>query len=408
MEDLYEYHDNILRSVSNRYFRFLMDKVDWSQRLIAIKGARGVGKTTLILQYLKYVLKNVDASLYITADHYWFYTNNLVQTADLFYKNGGRYLFIDEVHKYPNWSTEIKNIYDGYPELKIVFTSSSILDIYKGEADLSRRLITYELPGLSFREYLEMNHSFKKLPPITLEAIQYHSREYINTVLEEIRHPLPLFKSYLKTGYFPFSTNEKEESTLKKLNQIVNTIIETDLAIMQGFDVKTAFKIKKLLGVIAESVPFKPNITALSRKLDVSRDTVYHWLVLLEKARLVNLLMAKGKGVSTLQKPDKLFLENTNWNYSFRSQANIGSIRETFLLSQLLNAASVDGQANFRIKLPETGDFYIEEYDLTVEVGGKSKTSKQVKNENNFLVAADDIEMGRGNKVPLWLFGFLY
>lgn len=401
MNELYEYNDNILRSVTNQYFRFLIDKVDWSQRLIAIKGARGVGKTTLILQYLKYVLKNREESLYITADHYWFYTHNLVQTADSFYKNGGRYLFIDEVHKYPNWSTEIKNIYDGYPELKIVFTSSSILDIYKGEADLSRRVITYELPGLSFREYLEMNHFLKKISPISLEAIPQHSHEYIDTVLEEITHPLPLFKSYLKTGYFPFSMNEKEESTFKKLNQIVNTIIETDLAMMEGFDVKTAFKIKKLLGVIAESVPFKPNVSALSRKLDVSRDTIYHWLVLLEKAKLVNLLITKGKGVSTLQKPDKLFLENPNWNYSFRNEANMGNIRETFLLSQLLNA-------NFNPKLPEVGDFYIEKYDLTIEVGGKTKTAKQVKDEHNFLVVIDGIEMGRGNKIPLWLFGFLY
>lgn len=395
------YNDNILRSINNRYFRFLMDKVDWGERLIAIKGSRGVGKTTLILQYLKYVLKNMEGSLYVTADHYWFYTHNLVQTADSFYKNGGRYLFIDEVHKYPNWSTEIKNIYDGYPELKIVFTSSSILDIYKEEADLSRRLITYELPGLSFREYLEMNHSLKKTPPISLETIQHHSREYINAVLEEIKHPLPLFKTYLKTGYFPFLMNEKKESTLKKMNQVVNTIIETDLAIMEGFDIKTAFKIKKLLGVIAESVPFKPNVSALSRKLDVSRDTVYHWLTLLQKAKLVNLLMAKGKGVSTLQKPDKIFLENPNWNYSIGKQANIGNIRETFLLSQLLNT-------NLEVKLPESGDFYIKEHDLTIEVGGKSKTSKQVKEENNFLVAVDDIEMGRGNKIPLWLFGFLY
>lgn len=408
MKELYEYNDNIMKGATNRYFRFLMDKVDWNQRLIAIKGARGVGKTTLILQYLKYVLKNTEESLYITADHYWFYTHNLVQTADSFYKNGGRYLFIDEVHKYPNWSTEIKNIYDGYPELKIVFTSSSILDIYKGEADLSRRLITYELPGLSFREYLEMNHSLKSTSPISFENIQHHSREYIESILDEIKHPLPLFKNYLKTGYFPFSVNEKEESTFKKLNQVINTIIETDLSIMEGFDVKTAFKIKRLLGVIAESVPFKPNVSALSRKLDVSRDTVYHWLMLLEKAKLVNLLMAKGKGVSTLQKPDKLFLENTNWNYSLREHADIGNIRETFLLSQLLNAVPVDKQANFEVKLPEAGDFYIEEYDLTIEVGGKSKTSKQVKDVRNFLIAVDDIEMGRGNKIPLWLFGFLY
>lgn len=401
MIELYDYNDNILKSVTNKYFRFLIGKVDWDQRLIAIKGSRGVGKTTLILQYLKFVLKRPEESLYITADHYWFYTHNLVQTADSFYKEGGRFLVIDEVHKYPNWSTEIKNIYDGYPDLKIVFTSSSILDIYKGEADLSRRVITYELPGLSFREYLEMNGYISKTTPISLEILQDTPREYNEAVLAQIQHPLPVFRNYLKTGYFPFSAREKEESTFKKLNQVINTIIETDLSMMEGFDVKTAFKIKKLLGVVAESVPFKPNVSALARKLDVSRDTVYHWLHLLEKANLVNLLMTKGKGVSTLQKPDKLFLENTNWNYAFRQEPELGNIRETFLLSQFLNA-------HFEVRLPETGDFYIEKHDLTIEVGGKTKTSKQVKEERNFLIAVDDMEIGRGKKIPLWLFGFLY
>lgn len=401
MEKLYQYNDNLLKNVSGQYFRFLMDKIDWNQRLIAIKGSRGVGKTTLILQYMKYKLKNPDESLYLTADHYWFYTHNLMETADAFYKNGGRYLFIDEVHKYPNWATEIKNIYDGYPTLKIVFTSSSVLDIYKGEADLSRRLMTYELPGLSFREYLEINGVVKDLKSFTINAVQTNHRALANEILNQIPHPLPWFKKYLQTGYFPFSINEKEESTYKKLNQVMNTIIETDLATIEGFDIKTVFKIKKLLGVIAESVPFKPNVSALSRKLDVSRDTVYHWLVLLQKANLVNLLMAKGKGVSTLQKPDKLFLENPNWSYSLRKNANRGNVREAFLLSQLLNT-------DLKVKLPKNGDFYLEALDLTIEVGGKSKTIKQVKHENNFLVALDDIEIGRGTKVPLWLFGFLY
>lgn len=401
MEELYGYNDNTIRNVNSHYFRFLLNKIDWDQRLIAIKGSRGVGKTTLLLQYLKYVLKKSDEALYVTADHYWFYTHNLVQTADAFYKNGSRYLFIDEVHKYPNWATEIKNIYDGYPELKIVFTSSSILDIYKGEADLSRRVITYELPGLSFREYLTMNKFIKNIPPVSLASLQENHREYTEAVLKQIPHPLPLFRAYLKTGYFPFSVGEKQESTFKKLNQVINTIIETDLSMMEGFDTKTAFKIKRLLGVVAESVPFKPNVSALARKLDVSRDTVYHWLNLLERANLVNLLLAKGKGVSTLQKPDKLFLENTNWSHAFRQNPDLGNLRETFLLSQILNAA-------FEVRLPETGDFYIPSHDLTIEVGGKSKTEKQVKMENNYLIALDDTEMGRGKKIPLWLFGFLY
>ncbi len=259
----------------------------------------------------------------------------------------------------------------------LVFTSSSILDIYKGEADLSRILMTYELPGLSFREYLEMNKYIQKIEPVSFETLQTAPRAYNEAIIEQIQHPLPVFRNYLKTGYFPFSTHEKEASTFKKLNQVINSIIETDLSIMQGFDVKTAFKIKKLLGVVVESVPFKPNVSDLARKLDVSRDTVYHWLNLLEKANLVNLLRTKGKGVSTLQKPDKLFLENTNWNYTFRQNPDMGNLRETFLLSQLLNA-------NFEVRLPESGDFYIEKYDVFIEVGGKSKSSKQVKEEITF------------------------
>src|SRR5699024_2719351 len=193
------------------------------------------GKTTLMLQYMKYKLRKPDESLYLTADHYWFYTHNLMETIDAFYKNGGRYLFIDEVHKYPNCSTEIKNSYDGYPTLKIVFTSSSVLDIYQGEADLSRRLMTYELPGLSFREYLEINGFVEKIMPFTVQDIQTNHQSLTNEILDQITHPLPQFRNYLKTGYFPFSINEKKESTYTKLNQVMNTIIETDLATIEGF-----------------------------------------------------------------------------------------------------------------------------------------------------------------------------
>ncbi|MCB9075002.1 MAG: ATP-binding protein [Chitinophagales bacterium] len=401
MIELYEFNDNLLQNTTSNYFRYLMQEIDWSERLIAIKGSRGVGKTTLMLQYMKYILKQPETSLYITADHYWFYTHNLVQTADIFYKNGGRFLFIDEVHKYPNWSREIKNIYDGFPEMKIVFTSSSILDIYKGEADLSRRLISYNMQGLSYREYLEISGFISGMSSIKISDIQADAYNITQSIIEKIQHPLPTFRNYLKTGYFPFSAQNNEHTTLKKLNQIINTIIETDLAAMEGFDVKTTFKLKKLLGVIAESTPFKPNISALARKLDVSRETIYHWLVLLEKANILSLLIAQGRGVSTLQKPDKIFLENSNWCYALSSQPNIGTVREVFLMSQLSNAG-------LTIKMPKVGDFYIEEYDLVIEVGGQSKTIDQVKNENNYLLALDDIENARGKKIPLWLFGFLY
>lgn len=398
MDVLYSFHDNLLRNVNNTLFRYLLDSINWKQRMLAIKGPRGSGKTTLMLQYIRYRLnKPREEVLYVTADHYWFYTHNLVETADTFYKNGGRYLFIDEVHKYPHWSRELKNIYDGYPGLQIVFSSSSALDIYRGEADLSRRVITYTLPGLSFREFLSLtnNGDFKSYSWNELIA---NAPEIALSVADKIR-PIALFKKYLKYGYLPLFLEGAPEDVPLRLSQIINTIIETDLGYIENYNPGTAFKVKKLLGVLAESVPFKPNISTLARKLDVSRDSVYAWLTHLENARLLNLLTAAGKGVSQLQKPEKLYLENTNLVYAMKPHPEVGTIRETFLLNQLVNA-------KLGVTMPKAGDFYLQ--DTYIEVGGKSKTGKQIKSAGKSLIASDDIETGYGNKIPLWLFGFLY
>ncbi len=320
-----------------------------------------------------------------------------METADAFYKNGGRYLFIDEVHKYPHWSRELKNIYDGYPGLRIVFSSSSALDVYRGEADLSRRVITYELPGLSFREFLLLTGAgpFKSYPWAELTQ---NATEIARIVSEKIQ-PLPLFRKYLQYGYLPLFLEGTPEEVPLRLSQIINTIIETDLGYIEDYHAGTAFKVKKLLGVLAESAPFKPNIAALARKLDVSRDSIYAWLSHLENARLLNLLTAEGKGVSLLQKPEKLFLENTNLLFAMRPVPETGTVRETFLLNQLVNA-------KLPVTLPKVGDFYTQH--ICIEVGEKGKSNKQVKEEGNHLIAADDIEIGYANKIPLWLFGFLY
>lgn len=398
MDVLYAYHDNLIKQVNTSFFRYMMSTIRWDQRMLAIKGPRGSGKTTLILQYIRFNLKKLkEQVLYITADHYWFYTHNLVETADEFYRNGGRFLFIDEVHKYPFWSRELKNIYDGYPDLKIVFTSSSALDIYRGEADLSRRVISYELPGLSFREFLELNGT-GKFPSYGLNELTQHHRE-IAADISNVVQPLPLFKKYLRYGYLPLFRESAPEDIPMRLSQTINAVIETDLGHIQEYGAGTAFKIKKLLGVLAESVPFKPNISALSRKLEVSRDSIYSWFSVLENARLLNLLTSEGKGVSVLQKPEKIYLENTNLAFALKSQPDIGSIRETFLLNQLINI-------KIKVTLPATGDFLAEGFHI--EVGGKSKTAKQVIDQESFLIASDDIETGFKNKVPLWLFGFLY
>lgn len=366
--------------------------------MLALSGPRGAGKTSLMLQYLKYGLDlPTTRALYISADHYWFYNHSLFETAEQFYLNGGRHLFIDEVHKYPNWSRELKNVYDGFPDLKIVFSASSALDIYRGEADLSRRVITYRLPGMSFREFLKLK-GVTDAKEVDLKEIA-EDHEQIAAELTGKFQPFPHFRDYLKFGYLPIISESREEEIPIRLNQVINAIVESDLAAIESFDSGSANKIKKLLGVIAESVPFKPNVSALARKLNISRESVYAWITSLEKARLLNTLKQKGKGVSTLQKPDKIYLENTNLAYALKENPEIDSIRESFMINQLMNAGH-------EVALPDKGDFIVD--DLHIEVGGKNKTGKQVQDVENAIVAADDIEVGYGNKIPLWLFGFLY
>lgn len=337
-----------------------------------------------------------DNALYITADHTWFYNHGLLDTAMDWYKQGGRILLVDEVHKYPHWSRELKNIFDGIPEMQVIFSASSALDIYRGEADLSRRVITYTLSGLSFREYLlfTAGHLFDT---ISITDISQSHRSFSQALLGKIQ-PLPLFKKYLRNGYLPIIA-EGEREYLPKLEQVINAIVDTDLAYIASYNSGTAIKVKKLLAVIAESVPFKPNIAALARKLDLSRDSVYQYLYQLVDARLLNVLSAEGKGTSQLQKPDKIYLENTNLINALTENPDIGNIRETFLLSQLRNA-------DLNVSAPLSGDFLIK--DLVIEVGGKAKTAGQVKSNRKYLIAADDIETGIGTKVPLWIFGFLY
>lgn len=396
MDILFEFQENLLRPVKNDFRRYLHNRINWKQRMIGIKGPRGAGKTTLMLQHLKYDMELPSNALYITADHTWFYNHTLLETANDWYKQGGKILFIDEVHKYPNWSVELKNIYDGLPEMQVVFSASSALDIYRGEADLSRRVVSYILAGLSFREYLIFTHGVS-FDAFKMDDINNNHRSLSRIITEGFR-PLPAFRKYLEVGYLPIIV-EGEDTYLMKLNQIINTIVDTDLAYIASYNSGTATKVKKLLGVIAESVPFKPNIAALSRKLDLSRDSVYQYIYQLQDARLLNTLSTEGKGVSTLQKPDKIFLENTNLAFALKEKPDIGNIRETFVLNQLFNAG-------LKVSSPTEGDFVID--GLTIEVGGKGKSTSQVKHLDKYLIAADDIETGGENKVPIWLFGFLY
>jgi len=396
MENLLEFQENILRQIKNDFRRYLHNQINWKHRMIGIKGPRGAGKTTLMLQYLKYDLGMSPNALYITADHNWFYNHTLFDAANDWYRLGGKILLIDEVHKYPKWSVELKNIYDGLPEMKVVFSASSALDIYRGEADLSRRVVNYLLAGLSFREFLLFMYGIS-FEPINIDNIKNNHQIISRMITKEFR-PLPAFRKYLEVGYLPIIT-EGEDTYLMKLKQIINTIVDTDLAYIASYNSGTAIKVKKLLGTIAESVPFKPNIAALARKLDLSRDSVYQYIYQLKDARLLNTISSEGKGVSILQKPDKIFLENSNLAFALKEKPEIGNVRETFVLNQLLNAG-------LKVNSPDEGDFITN--GLTIEVGGKGKNSNQVKHLDNYMIASDDLETGSGNKAPIWLFGFLY
>jgi hypothetical protein len=399
MDSLYYFNEIISSRVQNEFRRSLFDTIDWNQKMIAIKGARGVGKTTLMLQRQKFDLEKNAHSLYVSMDHPYFYNRTLFELADEFYKSGGRFLFIDEVHKYALWSRELKVIYDALPEMKVVFSSSSALDIYRGESDLSRRVFTYHLPGMSFREFL----LFKKeidMKAVDLENIFTDHRTLTSSLLAKRDiFILPLFKEYLKTGYLPFSFQENENNYIVKLNQVINTVLDIDMAYTDGYSPSTSIKLKKLLSILAESVPFQPNISELARKLNISRDSIYDYLKYLEKALLINTIHSKSKGVSLLQKPEKIYLENTNLSYALQLNPDIGSIRESFLLNQLINSGH-------KVFYPKKGDFFVEE--KIIEVGGKLKSGKQIAGIDEAYIAADGILTGAANKIPLWLFGFLY
>ncbi|MBI2258929.1 MAG: ATP-binding protein [Flavobacteriia bacterium] len=393
---IFEHSERQINFASEAFKRYLFFDIDWRNRLIGVKGARGTGKTTLLLQWLKSQKISSKLGVYLSLDDLYFSTNSLSKTIDTFYKNGGKILVLDEVHKYKDWSKVIKNAYDFYPDLKIVFTGSSIIDITKQEGDLSRRAVIYELSGLSYREYLELKYKIK-YPTITFDEILFSSKKYMEQLPINFR-PLSFFKEYLEFGYYPFVI-ENQESFYQKINQLVRTIIEYDMAEIQGFDIRSAKKMLQLISVIAQQVPFKPNISSLALKTGIHRNSIINYLYYLEQAKLITLLCSSGNSISILQKPDKIFLNNTSLLYALSNEkANIGTIRETFFISQF--------RTKNEITLPLNGDFKIDIY--TFEVGGKNKTNKQISNLPNSYVVKDDIENAHLNHLPLWLFGMMY
>lgn len=398
MDKLYEYQEELLEQVSDQFYRSLFSGLNWEERFFGITGLRGTGKTTMLLQHLKYKVKNRDQALYVTADHTWFYDHSLTDLARQFVKYGGKQLFVDEIHRYPRWSRELKNIYDGLPDLQLIFSASSVMDILKGEADLSRRAITRELPGLSFREYLEFQHR-QTFPVLTLSNLLDNPKAAAEPVLNAIK-PLPAFRDYLRIGYFPFSAADNPGTFHQKLNQVINTVLEVDLQISEDYSAANTIKMKKLLGVIAESAPFEPNISKIASRLGMGRDTVKMYLNNLDQARLLNLLIRSTKGIASLQKPDKIYLENTNFSHALKSDPEPGTLRETFFINQLYNAGH-------KVELAKNGDFLINS-EMIFEIGGPSKDDSQIKSEKNAWLALDELEHPYLNRIPLWLFGFLY
>ena len=399
MEKLFEKKDQLLRLTSMNIVREAMNTINWDAQLICLRGARGVGKTTLMLQYIKSHYRPMSNEvLYVSLDAVYFSTHTLIDLADRFYKNGGKHLFVDEVHKYNSWSREITELYDTYLYMRVVISGSSLLNILGGDADLSRRCIPYELHGLSFREYLQFFHNIQ-VRSRSLQDILEHPEEICSEVLGKC-HPLPLFKDYLQHGYFPFYLKSKENyATL--IEQVVNYVIETELPQCYGVDMAMVRKIKALMSIVSSSIPYEVDATKLSGVIGVHRTTVVNYLYMLDKAKLINMLFAEAKTIKKLQKPDKIYIENPNMLYALaEGNVEIGTARETFCINQLRVHHNVEYSK-------KQGDFRVDG-KYTFEIGGQSKGFGQVAGVPDSYVLADDIETPFGRKLPLWAMGFLY
>jgi predicted AAA+ superfamily ATPase len=390
MELLNKNFKDLLSLTPLEFKRYLYFDIAWSDRMIGIVGPRGVGKTTMLLQYIKENLE-VNETLYVQADDIYFANHTLLELAEEFSKNRGKYLFVDEIHKYAGWSQALKSVYDYFPQMKVVFTGSSILEILKGSADLSRRALMFKLHGLSFREYLFFFHNIT-VETYSLQDILEHKTDNF-----PIRHPLPLFKDYLRRGYYPFGIHDN--MFLQRLNQVIIQTLETDIPIYANMNVATGRKLGKLLKIISKSVPFKPNFTKIAGMLEASRNNIDDYCYYMELAGLIMQLRDMGEGVGQLGKVDKVYLENTNLIFALAErQPEIGNIRETVFFNQMRVKNEV-----FR---SEKADFNINNF--TFEVGGKNKTQEQIAGMKNAYIVKDDIEYAYQNVVPLWAFGLNY
>ncbi|MEM6396381.1 MAG: AAA family ATPase [Bacteroidota bacterium] len=395
------------------YKRELYHSLAWEDGCVAVLGPRGVGKTTMILQKLKSLNLPPNRGLYIDLGDLYFIENRLIDFAHAFADQGGQYLFIDEVHRYPfkSWAQEIKLIYDRLRhKLKIVFTGSSLLKILNQQADLSRRVLSYQLAGLSFREYQLLKYQ-NSLPVIEIENLLENKHAYIIENLESINKiDLSQFTNYLRTGYYPFFL-EKESGYLNRLNAIVRLVLESDMQYLSTEGNNLSIKLSKLLAAIADSSPFKPNLSKLAERLELNRNRLVEYLEILERAQLIKGARSESKGISSLGKPDKIYLDNSNLIYALSPQgANTGTVRETFFINQLSYLTRTIELVPPNISIPKSGDFVFTKNNqrYVFEVGGPNKQSKQIRAEKNSFLAVDQLKTGTAHRIPLWMFGLLY
>ncbi len=385
-----------LASTNLQFKRSLFEQINWDVRLIGIKGARGVGKTTMLLQRIKERYTDITKAFYASLDNIWFNDNSLEELVEFLYTHGVEAIFLDEVHKCPDWVQRIKNIYDDYPDLQIVYTGSAMLAIDNSQSDLSRRQTLYTLYGLSFREYLEYE-DLLKYDIIPLEEVLNNHVAHALQITSQIK-VLEHFERYLSGGYYPYYKEAGKDYYIR-INEVSNIVIESDLPAVEKVTFETVQKAKKLLAVISKSLPFQPVIDKLSNQLQTTRDHCLKMLYALDKAALLFLLGDKIKDYKHLTNPKKIYLDNTNLMYALSENVLIGTIRETFFANQVKSAG--------KLTLPKAGDFMINEKYL-FEVGGKKKTFEQIADLPNSFLAVDDTETGSGNRIPLWMFGMMY
>lgn len=389
MEQLFEYFRRKLREVPTDLIRYKYNEIGWEGHAFGLVGPRGVGKSTMLLQYIKQNL-NVTDTLYVSADQLYFASHTLIDLADSFYKMGGKHLFIDEIHKYDGWSAEVKQIFDSYSDLQLVISGSSILDITKGMADLSRRIPIYEMQGLSFREYLHLFHGIK-MDVVSMADLLRH-----DYVIPGLEHPLPLFNDYLRRGYYPFG---KDVAFDIELAQVVAQTMESDIPMYLNANVSVGRKLKQLLMVVAESVPFKPVMQKIADVTGISRNYIQDYLMYMERAGMIAQLRDAVGGIRGLGKIEKVYLDNTNLIYVLApKRADIGNVRETFFMNQMRVVGDV--------MCSPVSDFLVD--GMTFEIGGRKKGQKQIAEVENGYVVKDDIEAGYANVIPLWAFGLLY